>query len=90
MAAPPRYPLELRERAVRRWRSEQPRRPIADVAGELGMHPEVLGTWIRRDQADQGERTDLAATAEHPDHLTRVLAARSLHRALERARRTPA
>jgi transposase len=63
MAAPRKYPLELRERAVRLWRSEQPRRPIAHVAGELGIHPEVLRTWIRRDQADQGERTDLATTA---------------------------
>ena len=70
MAAPRKYPLELRERAVRLWRSEQPRRPIAHVARELGIHPEVLRTWIRRDQADQadqGERTDLATTAEREE-----------------------
>jgi transposase len=72
MAAPRRYPLELRERAVRLWRSEQPRRPIAHVARELGihpevLHPEVLRSWIRRDQADQGERTDLATTAEREE-----------------------
>jgi transposase-like protein len=53
MAAPRKYPLELRERAVRLWRSEQPRRPIAHVARELGIHPEVLRSWIRRGQADQ-------------------------------------
>ena len=49
---------------MRLWRSEQPRRPIAHVARELGIHPEVLRTWIRRDQADHGERTDVATTAE--------------------------
>ena len=34
--------------------------------------------------------SDLAAPAEYRAHLTKVLAARSLHRAVERARRTPA
>jgi transposase len=67
MAVPRRYPLELRERAVRLWRSEQPRRPIAHVARELGIHPEVLRSWIRRDQADHGERTDLPTTAEREE-----------------------
>jgi transposase len=66
MAAPRKYPPELRERAVRLWRSEQPHRPIAHVARELGIHPEVLRSWIRRDQADHGERTDLT-TAEHEE-----------------------
>jgi transposase len=42
-------------------------RPIAHVARELGIHPEVLRSWIRRDQADQGERTDLATTAEREE-----------------------
>ena len=52
---------------MRLWRSEQPRRPIADVARELGIHPEVLRTWIRRDQADHGERPELATTAEREE-----------------------
>jgi transposase len=43
MAAPRKYPVELQERAVRRWRSEQPRRPIAHLARELGVHPEAVG-----------------------------------------------
>jgi carbon-monoxide dehydrogenase medium subunit len=34
--------------------------------------------------------SDLAASADYRAHLTEVLAARSLHRAVERARRTPA
>jgi transposase len=64
MAAPRKYPLELKERALRLWRSEQPRRPIAHVARELGLNPETLRTWIRQDEADHGERTDRPTTAE--------------------------
>jgi transposase len=64
MAAPRKYPLELRERALRLWRSEQPRRPIAHVARELGIHPEAMRTWIRQDEADRGERSDRPTTAE--------------------------
>jgi hypothetical protein len=36
MAAPRTYPPELKERALRLWRSSTPRRPIAHVARELG------------------------------------------------------
>jgi transposase len=64
MAAPRKYPVELKERALRLWRSEQPRRPIAHVARELGIHPEAMRTWIRQDEADRGERTDRPTTAE--------------------------
>ncbi len=64
MAAPRKYPLELRERALRLWRSTTPRRPIAHVARELGLNPETLRTWIRQDEADHGERTDRPTTAE--------------------------
>jgi len=31
------------------------------------VSPEVLRTWIRRDQADQGERADLLTTAEREE-----------------------
>ena len=64
MAAPRKYPPELKERALRLWRSEQPRRPIAHVARELGIHPEAMRTWIRQDEADRRERTDRPTTAE--------------------------
>jgi transposase len=67
MGAPRKYPPELRERAVRLWRSEQPRRPIAYVARELGIHPEAMRTWIRQEEADHGERTDLPTTAEREE-----------------------
>jgi transposase len=64
MAAPRKYPVELKERALRLWRSEQPRRPIAHVARELGIHPEAMRTWIRQDEADRGECDDRPTTAE--------------------------
>jgi transposase len=64
MAAPRKYPPELKERALRLWRSEQPQRPIAHVARELGVHPEAMRTWIRQDEADRGERGDRPTTGE--------------------------
>jgi transposase len=67
MAAPRKYPPELKERALRLWRSEQPRRPIAHVARELGLNPETLRTWIRQEEADRGERGDRPTTAEQQE-----------------------
>jgi len=71
MAAPRKYPIELQERAVRLWRSEQPRRPIAHVARELGLNPETLRTWIRQDEADRGQRDD-RLTSEQLEELRRL------------------
>jgi transposase len=64
MVAPRKYPVELQERAVRLWRSEQPRRPIAHLARELGVHPEALRNWIRKDEANRGERDDRLTTEQ--------------------------
>jgi len=71
MAAPRTYPIELRERAVRLWQAEQPRRPIAHVARELGINPETLRTWIRQDEVDRGGRTDRLPT-EQLEELRRL------------------
>jgi transposase len=71
MVAPRKYPVELQERAVRLWRSEQPRRPIAHVARELGIHPEALRNWIRQDEANRGERDD-RLTSEQLEELRRL------------------
>jgi transposase len=46
---------------------EQPRRPIAHVARELGAHPEAMRTWIRQDEPAAGERTDRPTTAEQEE-----------------------
>jgi transposase len=64
MVAPRKYPPELKERALRLWRSEQPQRPISHVARELGVHPEAMRTWIRQGEADRGERGDRPTTGE--------------------------
>jgi transposase len=71
MAVPRKYPPELKERALRLWRSEQPRRPIAHVARELGIHPEAMRTWIRQDEADHGERDD-RLTSEQLEELRQL------------------
>jgi transposase len=56
MAAPKKYPDELRERAVRLVRESG--RLIAHVAEDLGIHREALRLWVRQDEADPGERGD--------------------------------
>ena len=71
MVAPRKYPVELQERAVRLWRSEQPRRPIAHLARELGVHPEALRNWIHQDQANRSERSD-RLTSEQLEELRRL------------------
>ena len=62
MAAQRKYPLELRERALRLWRESGPRPPIAQVGRQLGVRPEALRTWIGQEEADRGERSDRPAT----------------------------
>ncbi|MFI1950344.1 transposase [Streptomyces xinghaiensis] len=62
MPAPRKYPDELRERAVREVRTTG--RPIAHVAKDLGIHKEALRGWVRRAEADTGERDDRLTTAE--------------------------
>src|SRR6266704_1238669 len=71
MVAPRKYPVELQQRAVRLWRSEQPRRPIAHMARELGVHPEALRNWIRQDEADRGQRDD-RLTSQQLEELQRL------------------
>ncbi|MBH1939259.1 transposase [Streptomyces sp. AV19] len=64
MAAPRKYPLELRERAVRMYRTTEPKPQIKRLAVDLGVHPEALRTWIRQAEADAGERDDRLTTDE--------------------------
>lgn len=58
MAAPKKYPDELRARAVRLYRESDPKPTIRKLAEQLGVHHEALRNWIRQDQADRGERDD--------------------------------
>ncbi|MDT7742494.1 MAG: transposase, partial [Actinomycetota bacterium] len=42
MAAPKKYPDELRERAVRLYRTSDPRPTFRQLAQQLGVHHEAL------------------------------------------------
>jgi transposase len=52
MGAAGKYPLELRERAVRL--ALESGRPIRQVARDLGIHHEALRVWVRQAEADAG------------------------------------
>jgi transposase len=61
-----RYPVEVRERAVRMVFEHQDEYPsqwkaIESIAGQLGLHRETLRLWVRRAETDAGERPGLAS-----------------------------
>jgi transposase len=64
VAAPKKYPDELRERAVRLYRESDPKPVIRRLAAQLGVHHEALRNWIRQDEANRGERADRPTTTE--------------------------
>ena len=65
MARPKKYPDELIQRGVRL--ALESGRPIAEVARDLGMHPEKLRKKVRQHEADPGARPDLPTTAEREE-----------------------
>jgi transposase len=69
MAAPRKYSDELRERAVRLVFESG--RPIAHVAGDLGIHKEALRHWVRQTEADTGRRRELL-TSDEREELKRL------------------
>lgn len=71
MAAPKKYPDELRQRAVRLYRESDPKPVIRRLAEQLGVHHEALRNWIRQAEADTGERTD-RRTSEMADENRRL------------------
>ncbi len=67
MAAPRKYPDELRERATRL--AVEARRDPASAAGaikriadQLGVHPEALRTWVKQAETDDGVRSGATST----------------------------
>jgi transposase len=62
VAAPKKYPQELRERAVRLYRESDPKPVIRRLAEQLSVHHEALRAWIRQDEADRGQRADRPTT----------------------------
>ena len=61
LAAPRKYPDELRERATRlavdaRLDPATRSGAITRIAEQLGMHPETLRGWVRQAQVDGGVR----------------------------------
>jgi len=59
------YPKELMDRGVRLALESQ--RPVAQVAADLGVHPEALRKRVRQAQADSGQRPDLLSSEEREE-----------------------
>ena len=65
MPRPRKYPDELMERGVRL--ALESGRPVAQIAHDLGMHPETLRRRVRQAQADAGQRRDMLSTEEREE-----------------------
>jgi transposase len=65
MPRPKKYPDELMDRGVRLV--FESKRPIAQVAADLGVGAEALRKRVRRAEADSGQRTDLLSTEEREE-----------------------
>ncbi|GHH64170.1 insertion element IS6110 uncharacterized 12.0 kDa protein [Promicromonospora soli] len=66
MAAPRKYPEELRERAIRMavdLRKDPATKPgaLRRVGEQLGIHPETLRNWVNQAEIDAGERPGTSA-----------------------------
>jgi transposase len=62
-----RYPVEVRERAVRMVFDHQDEydsqwAAITSIAGKLGMTRETLRQWVRRAEVDEGQRPGLSTS----------------------------
>ena len=77
------YPVELRERAVRLYRESDPKPVIRRLAEQLNVHPEALRNWIRQAEADAGERDDRPTTAMIEENRRLVAENRELRRVNE-------
>ena len=62
MAAPKKYPDELRARAVRLYRSTTPRPTFRQLGEQLGVHHEALRNWVRQAEIDHGHRPGITTS----------------------------
>ena len=67
MTTATRYPVELRERAMRLVREHRDEHPsewaaIESIASKLGMTPETLRKWLRRDAVERGQRSGVSSS----------------------------
>ncbi|QIZ38570.1 transposase [Saccharopolyspora sp. ASAGF58] len=62
MAPPSKYSPEFREEAVQL--ALESSKSVADVARELGMHPETLRTWVRRHEREHGNQDEPLSVEE--------------------------
>src|ERR1039457_2509000 len=65
MPRPKKYPQELMDRGVRLV--FESKRPLAQVAADLGVHPEALRKRVRQAEADSGQRSDLLSGEEREE-----------------------
>jgi transposase len=85
MAAPRKYPDEIRQRAVRmvhEWRRERhvTSGGVSDVARQLGLNKETLRNWVRQAEVDSGQRPGMTT-----DDKARVTELERENRELRRA-----
>ena len=72
MAAPRKYPDELKARAVRMVRDIDERGAIKRVADQLDINPETLRNWTRQSEIDDGSRP--GTTTEQAEENKRLRA----------------
>ena len=68
MSRPKKYPDELIQRGVRL--ALESGRPVAQVAHDLGMHPETLRRHVRQAEVDSGKREGL--TSEEREEIRKL------------------